>query len=453
MKKLMLTAALSVAATLSFTAHAQEAQSMDQLLQTVNQSRNMDRQEDKAREAQFLRQKNEQTRLLNEAKAELRRQEQIAARLEKTFDDNKKVIAAKKKELTEAKGTLNELFGHLTSFAGDLREIFATSITSAQFADRDAPLDVMIEKLNSDDKLPSMAEIESLWFEMQREMIATGQVVKFNATISHPDGSTSEEEVVRIGAYNLVAGDEYLSFANGSVEVLPRQPAGKFRSGAEELGSATSGFTAVGLDPTGPFGGTLLSALVGTPSVEERWHQGGMVGYVITALGVLAVLLAVWRMLVLIAVSGKVSSQLKATEARPNNPLGRILMVAESNKSADTETLELKLSEQILKERPPIEFGINLLKVISMVAPLLGLLGTVTGMILTFQAITIFGAGDPKAMAGGISSALMTTVLGLVVAIPTVLLHTIVNGRAKRVIAVLEEQATGIVAMRAEERN
>jgi biopolymer transport protein ExbB len=112
----------------------------------------------------------------------------------------------------------------------------------------------------------------------------------------------------------------------------------------------------------------------------------------------------------------------------------------------DTETLELKLSEGILKETPKLESGLNLLKIIAAIAPLMGLLGTVTGMIVTFQAITIFGAGDPKAMAGGISGALVTTVLGLLVAIPTVLLHTIVNGRAQRIIHVLNEQTTGIIA-------
>ena len=113
----------------------------------------------------------------------------------------------------------------------------------------------------------------------------------------------------------------------------------------------------------------------------------------------------------------------------------------------DTETLELKLSEGVLKETPKLESGLTLLKIIAAVAPLMGLLGTVTGMIITFQAITIFGAGDPKAMAGGISGALITTVLGLlVVAIPTVLLHTVVNGRAQRVIHILDEQTTGMIA-------
>jgi biopolymer transport protein ExbB len=186
--------------------------------------------------------------------------------------------------------------------------------------------------------------------------------------------------------------------------------------------------------------------LINSPDLEERWHQGGYVGYVITAVGVVAMLIAIMRLIVLGGMSSKVKAQLKASSANTNNPLGRVLKVHEDNPKMDTETLELKLSEAILKETPSIEKHLTLLKIIAAVAPLLGLLGTVTGMIVTFQAITIFGAGDPKAMAGGISGALVTTVLGLIVAIPTVLMHTIVNGKAKEIIHILEEQTTGIIA-------
>ena len=146
-------------------------------------------------------------------------------------------------------------------------------------------------------------------------------------------------------------------------------------------------------------------------------------------------------------VSSRVSAQLRSPgTADLTNPLGRVLAVAQANPGLDPESLELKLHEAVLKERPAIESGLSLLKIIAMVAPLLGLLGTVTGMIITFQMITLFGAGDPKAMAGGISQALITTVLGLVVAIPTVLMHTLVNGKAQRVLHILEEQSAGIVA-------
>jgi biopolymer transport protein ExbB len=155
---------------------------------------------------------------------------------------------------------------------------------------------------------------------------------------------------------------------------------------------------------------------------------------------------------VLSAISAKVNSQLKSSKANPNNPLGRVLKVAEDNPKVDNETLELKLEEAVLKERPAIESGLAVLKIISAVAPLLGLLGTVVGMIGTFQAITMFGAGDPKTMASGISQALVTTVLGLVVAIPVVLMHTFVNGRAKRIVHILDEQSTGIIAANAERK-
>ena len=182
----------------------------------------------------------------------------------------------------------------------------------------------------------------------------------------------------------------------------------------------------------------------------ERWEQGGVVGKIITAVGAIAFIIAIWRLIVLSLTSAKVSSQLKSGKANDNNPLGRVLKVHEDNPNMDSETLELKLSEAVLKELPNLEKSLNLLKIIAAVAPLLGLLGTVTGMIITFQAITIFGAGDPKAMAGGISGALVTTVLGLCVAIPTVLLHTIVSGRSKKIIHILEEQSTGLVAQHTE---
>jgi len=127
-------------------------------------------------------------------------------------------------------------------------------------------------------------------------------------------------------------------------------------------------------------------------------------------------------------------------------------MVRDANKDVDTETLNLRLEEAILKETPKLNARIAFIKIISMVAPLLGLLGTVVGMILTFQAITLFGTGDPKTMAGGISQALMTTVMGLCVAIPTVLLHAIVQTRSNSIIHVLNERAAGLLAEQAEEK-
>ncbi len=231
---------------------------------------------------------------------------------------------------------------------------------------------------------------------------------------------------------------------------LPRQPGRDYRKAAQTLQAAKEGVTRTGIDPTGPSGGTLLSALMDSPGWLERWHQGGWIGYLITALGVIALLLAGWRFAVLSTISRRVTAQLNNPSADLNNPLGRVLRVGEDHRGADAESLELKLHEQVLKERPTIESGLGLLKIIAMVAPLMGLLGTVTGMIVTFQAITLFGTGDPKTMAGGISAALVTTVLGLCVAIPTVLLHALINSPAQRVLHILEEQSAGIVAEQTE---
>ena len=193
--------------------------------------------------------------------------------------------------------------------------------------------------------------------------------------------------------------------------------------------------------------------MVDRPDLKKRFEQGGIVGaIIIIGLGGLGLLLVLWRFVVLTAISGKVNKQLKSKRANTNNPLGRVLKVAEDNQGIDGETLELKLEEAVLKERPSIESGLNMIKIVSMVAPLMGLLGTVTGMIQTFQAITDFGAGDPKLMAGGISAALVTTVCGLIVAIPTVFMHTILSGKAKHIVHILDEQSAGIIAEKAERK-
>jgi biopolymer transport protein ExbB len=448
--------ALSAAAAglISVSAVAQDkATSLDQLLKMVQSSKVAESAEHKQREADFIRQKANQQGLLRQAENTRTSEEARSARLEQKYEEQELLVQQKRQQLDERMGSLKELFGHMTSTAGDLRASMQTSLVSAQYPGRAQFLDGLIDKMNSQTKLPTIEEIERLWFELQRETVESGKVVKFNGTVILPDGEKVEQEVVRVGNFNLVSDGKYLEMNDAQkMAELIRQPGGKYLGEAADLQTATTGFTAFGVDPTGPSGGSYLKAMINSPGMVERWHQGGTVGYIITAVGAFAFLLAIWRLLVLSGVNSKVNAQLRSSSANTDNPLGRVLAVAEENRNVDGETLELKMEEAVLKERPAIESGLNLLKIIAMVAPLLGLLGTVTGMIVTFQAITIFGAGDPKAMAGGISSALVTTVLGLCVAIPTVLLHTIVNGRAKRILHILEEQSAGIVAESAERK-
>jgi biopolymer transport protein ExbB len=448
MKFVKVCAAFIAAASISMPALAQDAKTLDELLQMIQSSKISESAEYRQREANFKRDQRKQASELSQAKQSKAAEERRSDRLEQNIRDNDIQLAALREQRDKRLGSLKELFGHLTGAAGDIRANLTQSIVSAQIAGRTEFLDELIEKMSSDTRLPSILDIEKLWYEQQREMVESGRVVKFNRTVLRADGSQEEMEVVRVGTYNRLADGMYLEYSpeNGLVSELARQPSGH-QGGATDLQAADDGFTKVGLDPTGPLGGGLLRALINTPTLIERWHFGGIVGYVITSVFVVAILLAVWRFIFLQGVSSKVSAQLKAPgTANIDNPLGRVLAVSQANPGLDAESLELKLHEAVLKERPSIESGLSLLKIIAMVAPLLGLLGTVTGMIITFQMITLFGAGDPKAMAGGISQALITTVLGLVVAIPTVLMHTLVNGKAQRILHVLEEQSAGIVA-------
>lgn len=448
---LMLAAAGVMSA--SFAVAQDKAQSLDQLLDMVKKSQISESAEHKQREAEFARDKAGQANLLAQAKATRQAEEARSQALEKKYAEQQLLVTQKKNQLTERLGSMRELFGHLTSTAGDLRATLETSLVSAQLPNRGDFLDTLIEKMNGSTQLPDIEEIERLWYEVQREMVETGRVVKFTGNVVKPNGESASQEIVRVGAYNLVSNGAYLSYADGKIEELARQPDSAMLQSASALQSATSGVVDLGIDPTGPVGGQLLSALIQKPTFKEYLDQGGSVGWVIVYVGIFGILLGLWRILVLFAMSAKVKSQLKnSANPNANNPLGRVLKVAQENKNVDAETLELKLEEAVLKERPAIESGLAILKIIAAVAPLLGLLGTVTGMITTFQAITIFGAGDPKNMAGGISAALITTVQGLLVAIPMVLMHTLVNGRAKSVTHVLDEQTTGIIAENAERK-
>lgn len=432
-----------------------KATTLDELLNMVKQSQISQTADNKKREADFRRSKANQTSLLSQARNTLVSEERRAATLEAKYEEQKIDVDAKRQQFNESLGSLRELFGHLTSTAGDLRATTEQSLISAQLPGRGDFLDGLIDKMNSNTRLPSIEEIEQLWYELQNQMVQSGRVVKFQGSVIKPNGDVNMQEVVRIGSYNLVSEGKYLNYIpNGNkMEELTRQPVSLYTNSAAELQAASTGLIAVGIDPTGPTGGNLLTALIDSPTWGERWHQGGGVGYAITIVGLFGALIGLWRMLYLFGVNSKVSSQLKRSKANPNNPLGRVLKVSQDNASADVETLELKLEEAVLKERPAIESGLSILKIIAAIAPLMGLLGTVVGMILTFQAITIFGAGDPKNMASGISSALITTVLGLVVAIPIVLIHTVVNGRAKRIVHILEEQSAGIIAENAERKS
>ncbi|MGI9261259.1 MAG: MotA/TolQ/ExbB proton channel family protein [Woeseiaceae bacterium] len=434
------------------TANAQQseeaARSMAELLQLIEQGQARDSREARQREAAFAQNRNQQQSLLNQARAERTRQENTSANLEQQFEENQQRIITARQALDERLGALKELFGVLQTVSGDTQGRFAASLTNIEFPDRAAFLVELGSKMAGASSLASIGDIEQLWAMLQKEVVETGKVTRFNHLVTRADGTQEEMEVIRVGAFNLASEAGYLEYNDdGTISELLRQPDGRFAGTTGDLMDADEGSVAFGIDVTR---GGILGLLVESPTIRDRIEQGGIVGYCIIALGIIGLIIAVLRWLALSNDSRKVTAQLKRDTASTDNPLGRVLAAYESNKGSDTETIELKLSEAALKEMPGLTKGLLFIKVTSAVAPLMGLLGTVTGMIKTFQVITLYGAGDPKMMAGGISQALMTTVLGLCVAIPMVLLHTVVSGQSRKIVNILQSQSAGLVAQHSE---
>ena len=446
----------TLAVTFSFVLVAQEntegePTTIQGLLQLVEQGRISEQSVNAQREADFLANKNQQAAKLAAEKRELARQERIADELETEYKKNDAILVVKEAAYKKELGSLVELFGHLQSSAGEASALFADSLTSAQYGrDRETFLNNLSSKMSSATELPTIRELEGLWYELQREMVAGSEVVSFNANVITLDGESVECSVTRVGLYNAICDGKYLEYigSKGQYAFLGKQPEGRYVSSAKKLSKADVGeVVKFGVDPTGPVGGSLLANLIQNPSLMERVNQGREVGYIIIFVGIFGIAIAFWKLFTLYTMGVAVAKQAKSKTHDKSNPLGRVLAVGEEHMGKDIETLELRLAEAIMAERPAIERGIPVVKIISVVAPLAGLLGTVTGMIVPFPQITLFGTGDPKLMAGGISQALVTTMLGLIVAAPLLFLHSYAENYSKSIIGFLEEKASGIVAM------
>jgi len=435
--------------SLSTISYAQDAVSLDDLLNQLEQGKVTQTKQNQARESEFKGKVNQQQNMLDDMSYQRDNALVLSIQLEQNFADNEINLANKVEALDKRLGELKELFGVLQQVSGDTRSKFQTSVISAQIPGRGEFLDEFAQSMGSSSKLASINEIERLWFELQREMTQSGKVTTFNREVVLANGDRKNAEVTRVGGFNLISNGKYLEYIDetGTVAELIRQPSNRYLASTSDLIESDGKTTAFALDPTG---GSILSLLVQAPDLKERVDQGGPVGYIILAIGFVGLLIALERLISLVFIGSKVERQLKSSTASSDNPLGRVMQVKDNNPNLDTETLELKLSESILREVPKLSKRLTLIKIISVVAPLIGLLGTVTGMINTFQAITLFGTGDPKLMAGGISQALVTTVLGLVVAIPMVFIFAYLNGRSRNIVNILQQESTGLIAERAE---
>ncbi len=429
---------------------AQAPASLDELLEQTRNIRAAEAKANAEREAKFIAERDNQVTLMNQARAELNEQKQLSAQLTATFDANEKTLTDLQEQLDARAGNLGEMFGVVRQVANDFSSVVTNSMISAQYPGRAA----FTTGLAQSKALPSIGDLERFWFELQREMTETGKVIKYKTKIITAEGKNEEAEVVRVGPFTAVSNGRYMNYlpSQEQLAVMARQPGSKYSKPAAALSTVTGGYVKGVIDPTR---GTLLSIYAQRPTFMERIHMGEEVGYIILVVGLVGFVLGVYQLFYLAAVRFKVREQLNfVRDPQPTNPLGRVLATF---KGADTEKLEmtaevveLRISEAVLKEIPPLERYQSLLKLCVAAGPLLGLIGTVVGMILTFQSITESGSSDPKLMAAGISQAMIATVLGLAIAIPLLFMNAWLVSISKSITQVLDEQSAGLLAERLE---
>ncbi|QJT25850.1 MotA/TolQ/ExbB proton channel family protein [Aeromonas media] len=397
-------------------------------------------QQERAREQQAQQDLASVSTELHSARARLAEAQRLSKELAGQFASNEKQLVELNTRWEQASGDMNEIFAVTRQGASDAVKLLGDSSVQGQYPDRLTALKAMAQ----DKQVPDRAALALLPATLLQEIRESGRVVQFDGKVLNAQGAASEQALTRVGSFALFDSEGFLQPSGEGLIPVLGLPAGLL----SEL-TAYQGKEGEAL-PLDPSHGVLLEMQAQAPTFWQQVQQGGQVGAIIVLLAAIGLGIAAVRLWTLSRELTLVRRQLKSGEYHADNALGRVLTVADKHPELSMETLELRLDEAILQETPRMERGIGMVKVIAAIAPMLGLLGTVTGMIGTFQAITQFGTGDPKIMAGGISMALITTVQGLVAAIPLILAHSLLQSRFTELSNVLEQQVAGILAERAE---
>ena len=416
---------------------------LDLLVESVKNTASIRAKEDKARLDKFLSDKNRQQYLLNQMKAKLNAEEDRSERLTKEYEDNDKKLSELEEQLTLKLGSFGELFGIVRQTAGESKGQFMLSLTNIEYPERIEFLGDLAERKSLD--LPTSAELDRLWYEILNELNQSGKVKVYNTDILSKLGELVNTDIVRIGVFNSAADGDYLNLVSEQnvLEYLAKQPEGSIRRSARKLQNNDVEYREVFIDPTR---GSLLSKLIDRAGFFERINQGGFVGYIILLILTAGLAMGVLQFLFLRNESQTIENELGSGNYSESSTLGKLNSIYSKYKGDTPEELEAQLEDVLAKAAPALEKNLSIIKLLAAVAPLLGLLGTVIGMIETFQAITLFGTGDPKLMAGGISQALVTTMLGLIAAVPLLFVHNILDSRSRAISQIYEEQAIGFVA-------
>ena len=430
-----------------------KSQTLQNLPQYVQRLRDDERRLAQEREARFRAELQKAERQAQEAVARRNAAEQRSMQLDKQWTANEARIAQLTAVLKDHEGNLGELFGVTRQIAGDAATTLQDSMITVQYGKPAEGEDraEFLRRLAGARALPSITELERLWYELVREMTDGGKVVKFKTGVLQLDNKTKVDmDVVRVGPFTAVSGDgQYLAYLSSqkSLAQLNGELLGEFRAIGRALQSAPpTGYARAVVDPAR---GAIMGLYIERPGVIRRIREGEVVGYVIIAVGVIGVLLAVFQAFFLVVTRAAVSAQLQNLRSpKPNNPLGRVLLAfrGDGKKIQNPELAELRISEAVLREVPKLERFQSFLRLAVAAGPLLGLIGTVIGMIITFRAIVASGTSDPKIMAHGIGQAMIATVLGLGIAIPLLFITAGLAALSRSVTQILDEQSHSMLA-------
>lgn len=410
------------------------------LLDLVEENTLLRTKNDQDRLNQFIRNRNQQQKLLNDARWLLKLEKDREAKLTKNFEDNDARLSDLEEQLNLKIGTLGETFGVVRQISGDAKSNFSQSLTNLQFPNR---IDFLAD-LAERKALPSVEELEKLWFILLNEIYESGKVVKFDSPVLDTSGDAESQEVLRIGQFNAISDRRYLRFIPEQqiLEFLEANPPSTRASVRAISSLEDNGYAEFAIDPTR---GSLLSLILQNPGFFERINQGGLVGYLILIILLFGLAMGGMRFRFLVNERKSIDEELSSGSLKSGSPLYEINEII-SDSSLNQEKLENKIEAVLSNTEPVYEKNLSTVKLLAAVAPLLGLLGTVIGMIETFQAITLFGTGDPKLMADGISQALVTTMLGLITAVPLLFVHNQLDTRSREIVQIIEEQAIGRIA-------
>jgi biopolymer transport protein ExbB len=440
--------------------HIQARQKQQEMLEKAREDKEA-AQKEAARERKEILQSRKS---LNQAIAKLKAKNQkhkdgIASQQEKL-----ELLSTQEKKIDEdieaTSSTVNELAGAIRVNAKDIDALVQDSGLRLSEPQAREILDGIIQE----DEFPGMDDIRMMSGLLQEYIHRSGQVRIDTQEIVDRSGDVAEAEVLFIGdftaAYCLPDENGFLDHSSdrGHLFALSSLPSWRMQKAINNYMDGEG--MAVPMDISR--GGALRQLTYKLSPWEQLMEAGPLVWPIIFLFG-LGLLIILERMLFMFRKrfqaesfmhtlgkrlrDGRIDICRQNCDQHPQKPLPRVIKAGLACCHLPREEMENALQEAILREIPPMERFLSTLGMLAAIAPLFGLLGTVTGMINTFQVITVHGTGDPGIMSGGISEALVTTMLGLSVAIPMLMAHTWLSRAVEYRIGEMEEKAMSLVNM------